>query len=437
MLAGLDQGVTQGVPQVVDRFGFTKGRIEGLPLPARGKRSVHYDTGVPKLAIRITAADTRTFYLVKRDGASMAWVKLGTFPDMTVEQARKAAERELGDFAKGLNPAARKREEKKKQTLGEAYEQYRVLHVDPRGIKSAEEIRAMWERFLGPLPDAPAKKHGRKRTKHRAGVDWSKRKLEAIDGDAVKALHAAIGRTHRIMANRVIELLSAIYNNAKDHGYPGDNPAKGAKPFKETKRKRFIGEQDPDELPRFFKALATDTSDDFKHFVLLSRLTGARRNNVLSMRWQDLNLAAAKWDIPQTKNDEPQLVALVPEAVEILRTREPQQKGYVFPALSKTGHQTPPKKRWRALLQRAGVADLRIHDLRRSLGSWQAITGASLAIIGKSLGHKSADATMIYARLHLDPVRASVATATSAMLEAAGVKQAAKVLALQRTRRKV
>ena len=61
-------------------------------------------------------------------------------------------------------------------------------------------------------------------------------------------------------------------------------------------------------------------------------------------------------------------------------------------------------------------ADLRIHDLRRTLGSWQAATGASLPIIGKSLGHKSLAATQIYARLNLDPVRASVSKATDAML---------------------
>ena len=74
------------------------------------------------------------------------------------------------------------------------------------------------------------------------------------------------------------------------------------------------------------------------------------------------------------------------------------------------------------------MTDLRIHDLRRTLGSWQAKTGASLAIIGKSLNHKTHQATQIYARLDLDPVRQSVNTATTAMLEAAGMKQAADVL---------
>jgi integrase len=75
------------------------------------------------------------------------------------------------------------------------------------------------------------------------------------------------------------------------------------------------------------------------------------------------------------------------------------------------------------------IDDLRIHDLRRTLGSWQAKQGASLAIIGKSLNHKSQQATAIYARLDLDPVRTSVNNATAAMLQAGGIKQAAELVA--------
>lgn len=74
------------------------------------------------------------------------------------------------------------------------------------------------------------------------------------------------------------------------------------------------------------------------------------------------------------------------------------------------------KKAWTRILKRAGIEDLTLHDLRRTLGSYQAITAASLAIIGKSLGHKTSKATEIYARMNLDPVGASVEKATSAML---------------------
>ena len=77
-----------------------------------------------------------------------------------------------------------------------------------------------------------------------------------------------------------------------------------------------------------------------------------------------------------------------------------------------------PRKAWLRVLKRSGLSNLRMHDLRRSLGSWQAITGASLPIIGKSLGHTDQSATAIYARLTVDPVRASVNKATVAMMKA-------------------
>lgn len=78
------------------------------------------------------------------------------------------------------------------------------------------------------------------------------------------------------------------------------------------------------------------------------------------------------------------------------------------------------------------IEDLRIHDLRRTLGSWQARTGASLTIIGKSLNHKSIQSTAVYARLDTDPVRQSVNTATAAIMEAAGIARTAEIKKLRR-----
>lgn len=415
---------------MTNRFEFSKLKIGEIPSPASG-RVTYYDSKTPKLALRTTAAGSKTFYVVKRADSGMVWVKLGIFPDMTVEQARKSAEKLLGEFAKGINPAAVKREEKKRLTLGQAFEQYQTLYAIPRGIKTANDLRALWERCLGPMPDLPAKKHGRKRTKHPGGVDWSSRKLSNIAKEDVRKLHADLAATTRILANRVVELMSSIFNRAKEWGYPGENPAHGIAPFKETKRDRFIRH---DELPRFFKALEDDTSVDFKHFVLLSLLTGVRRGNVLEARWEHINLDIQLWNLPDTKNGDPLNVHLVPEAIEILMERNPQAKGFIFPSESACGHMTPPKERWRRLCKRAELENFTIHDLRRSLGSWQAIGGASLAVIGKSLGHKSADATMIYARLSIDPVRQSVNTATSSMLEAGGMKNTADVVTLPRQR---
>ena len=118
------------------------------------------------------------------------------------------------------------------------------------------------------------------------------------------------------------------------------------------------------------------------------------------------------------------VVPLVPAAVAILKARLQAAAGnsWVFPTRSRTGHLTEPKAAWKRILKRAGLSHLRPHDLRRSLGSWQAAAGASLAIIGASLGHADLKSTQVYARLQLDPVRESVTKAGQAMIDACGVK---------------
>jgi integrase len=140
------------------------------------------------------------------------------------------------------------------------------------------------------------------------------------------------------------------------------------------------------------------------------------------MTWEQVNFDSAEWYIPLTKNGTPQTIPLSNEAMTILTERKKNQPSskYVFPGTGKTGHLTEPKSGWARILKRAEISDLRIHDLRRTLGSWQAKTGASLVIIGKSLNHKNPSTTSIYARLDIEPVRQSVNNATSAIMKAAG-----------------
>ncbi len=143
-----------------------------------------------------------------------------------------------------------------------------------------------------------------------------------------------------------------------------------------------------------------------RDYFEISLYTGARKSNVLAMRWEDVDLDLAIWRIPITKNKDSHLVPLTGPAVAILRRRaETKKTDWVFPGWKKESHLVEPKRVWYKLLDDAGIEDLRMHDLRRTLASYMAITNHSLPIIAKALGHKSAQATQIYSRLTQDPVR--------------------------------
>lgn len=390
------------------KFNFTKRTLDALAAPV-GKRAIYHDTRTRGLGLLVQPTGHRAFFWFRKVRGVPTWKTIGTFPDLTVDQARAKADTNNTELAKwkasnyeGRNPF----EQHDAPTLRVAlddYAEHRLKKTAKDPDKAIRSVNWMAERYL---------------------ASWLNRTLSAIRDEDVDKLHAKIGNDYgHYSANRIFELLRAVFNHAiKRKLFDGHNPARNVDRFHEDQRTRFA---QPDELPRLFKALqAKDTNPDLKDFVWLALMTGARRSNILTMQWQDISLTAdgrQLWTIPNPKNREPYTIPLVDEAVNILAARKQRQHSdspWVFPSTSKTGHVTDVKKAWQKLRASAKLNDLRIHDLRRTLGSWQAGAGVSLPIIGKTLGHKSGSATQVYARLHLDPVRAAIETATTAMLAA-------------------
>ena len=216
--------------------------------------------------------------------------------------------------------------------------------------------------------------------------------------------------------------MKAAVNWNLKHGYiSGDNPWNAIKQYKIRARERFLL---PSELERFFAAVNSLKNTTMRDYIKLSLMTGARQANVLGMRWEDIDFDLALWRIPLTKNGESHTVPLTRPALQILVERHAvRESEWVLPGKVKSKHLIEPKRTWRRLLDQAGITDLRIHDLRRSLGSYMAMNNQVLQIIGKALGHKSAQATQIYARLTADPVRAAMEQAQVNMLAAAGLSE--------------
>ncbi len=380
------------------KINFTQTAIEKLPTPAQGKRFYYHDSKVFGLELMITATGSKSFKVYRKVGGKPIRVTLGKFPTLSVENARKKAIKINNKLNDGINPNEEKKKIRDEHTLKELIDKY----ID----EYAKFHNKSWESEL--------------KTFDRHLSHWYKRRISLITKDEMQKLHLSLGKEKGIYcANRLLSRINTLFNKASKWGWEGNNPAKGITMFKIKSRDRFI---QPDELPRFLDALEEETNKIAKDYIYISLLTGARKSNVLSMKWADINFSTNEWRIPETKNGESLTVPLVDQAVRILKIRatannklkKPSQ--YVFEGAGKVGHFTDPKKAWKRILAKADIENLRLHDLRRSLGSYQAILGANSYTIGKSLGHKSQAATAIYARMNLDPVRASMEAATKMMM---------------------
>jgi len=362
------------------KFKFIKASIEALAAPG-----YHYDTEVRGLCLRVNADGSKTFYFYRRVKSPNGFeskperVKIGRFPDLTIEQARTKAEQINAAVSNGEILLTQRRAYRDSPTLEDLFQRYMNHHFRKKRKKVQQTERDFY-RWFG---------------------HWRDRKAIAITRDDVETFHEQVGLARgRYSANRGVELLRAIFNKASQWGITtGTNPASHMTLFTEVARERVLRE---DELARFFQALNTEPNLDLRDFVILTLFTGQRKSNVLAMRWADIDFAGKAWRIPaeQMKNSQSLAILLTQAELEILERRHTTKKNaYVFPGTGRTGHFIEPKKPWHKLLERAEISDFHLHDLRRSLASYMASTGANVAIIKNALNHKDIQTTLnVYAR---------------------------------------
>lgn len=382
------------------RFAFTKRGIERLQPGDR--RRTFYDTRAAGLSLRVSPTGHKAFYVARRMEGRFRRVKVGDFPGVTIEQARKLASRMAGQVADGKNPAEARRVARDAMTFGDLFNRYLTVHAKRHKRTWAEDER-QYDRHL-------------KR--------WASRRLDQIKRQDVEALHGRIGNTAPVAANRVLALLSKVYSVAGGMGYAGDNPAKGVQRFGEQARERFL---DENELPRFLAAVEADDSDTFRDYFHLLLFTGQRRENVASVRWDEIDLKRRVWTIPAAKFKTGQAVdiPLVPQAVAILESRRDAgpdtPSEHVFPSRrsdAKVPHLAEPKGAFSRVCKAAGIRDLRLHDLRRTVASWATMQGVPYPVVARMVGHKVQGVTGIYARFDLSAVRDGFERTVNAMLDA-------------------
>lgn len=386
------------------QFIFTKNAL--LQLKPATKQYQVSDLKIPGLKLRVSPGGSKVFIVYKKLLGCPQRVSIGPFPALTIDQARNLAVGHLHKFAQGITPNSEKKALRKEKTFRELYEIYYQEHALPH-TKRPEDNKASIEVHIMPY--------------------WGAKKLSTFELDIVNKRYLKIGEKvgkrsgGPAIANRVLDIVSAVFTFGLQRGYLiGQNPCSGVRRFKKRSRDRFLSK---DELTKFFEVLKKEELQ-YQDLFMLAILVGARKKTLLKMKFEEIDFDNHRWRLPEVKNknNEVNVFMLTDAALNILERRKQSNSQlktpseFVFPGSGKHGHMVDPRKAFNRIKESIEANDLTIHDLRRTLGSYMTITGASLPIIGKALNHKSPQSTMIYARLSNDPVMAALNNATNCMI---------------------
>src|SRR5471032_1049451 len=249
-------------------LNFTKAAIDGLPVPPKGDSwKYYYDTKVSGLAIGVGPSGVKTFILYRKVNRKPERIKIGRYPDLTVDKARTQAMKLNADISSGSNPAELKRIRRDEMTFGDLFDQYYKNHSVPHK-KTYDEDKQKFDKYLSSNKD---------------GINLASRQLSAITRAEIGQLFTKISKEHKVTANRVLALVSSVFGKAIEWGIWNQlNPCQGIRKHSENSRDRFL---QPDEFPKFFEQVLAYPNSTVRDYILISLLTGARRSNVLAMSW--------------------------------------------------------------------------------------------------------------------------------------------------------
>jgi integrase len=382
---------------------LTDSLVRRLEPPAKGNR-IHYDDVAAGLGIRITAAGARSFvlnYSVRSTGKGRRYT-IGSANDWTCTQARAEAKRLRREIDLGSDPLA-----------------------DLQAGRDAPDMRALAERFEEHLVRLRPSTAGAYRAMFRHHIMpqlGEQTKVQDITFTDCDGLHRKLSKDHPCLANRALATLSKALSLSIKWGWRETNPCRGVERNREHSRQRYLS---ADEMARLMKALAEFPDRDMADIFRTLLLTGARKSEVLGMRWSDLNLGEGTWSKPptSTKQNRAHVVPLSAPARQLLseiEQRTGERSEFVFPSRLGPSHIGNIWRAWRRVCRAAGIAEVRIHDLRHSFASELASSGASLPLVGALLGHSAPSTTARYAHLYDDAQRAAVERVGAAITAAEG-----------------
>ena len=356
--------------------------------------AVYWDGELTGFGVRVRKSGRKNYVVQTRVAGRLGWFTIGQHGPVTVDEARAAALEILALAKKGIDPRdahAKRAAEPVMADLGKRFlEQYVPDHCKP---STAEEYRRSVALFIDPAIGAMP--------------------VSEVQRKDIAELHHGM-RDTPYQANRTLGVLSKMFSLAEIWGWrpDGSNPCRHVKRYKERQRERFLSPEETERLGEVLREAEDEMPSAVAAFRLLL-LTGCRLSEIQFLRWDYVKDGCI--ELPEAKTGG-RTVPLGPEARAVLADL-PREDGnpWVIAGRLPGTHLTDLQRPWRRIRERAGLKDVRIHDLRHSYASRALALSESLTMIGKLLGHTQVQTTARYARLARDSIQNAAARITGSI----------------------
>ena len=380
--------------------GITKRAVDALA--AREREYMFWDNDIRGFGVRVHPSGRKVYVVKYRHHGRVVKKTIGSCGTIPPAAARARAAEIITAARTGKDPAGR--DLRMKDPTGQ----------DPRESVAAPTMRELAGRFLEeyvPSRCKPNTAHSYRGSLARHVLPrFGERQVADVTRSDVAALHHEM-RAIPFAANHTLGILSVMFTMAEIWGLrpEGFNPCRHVKRFREDKRERFLSDEEYRRLGAVLRR-AGKTGTEVAPAVAAVRLlmlAGCRLSEILTLRWEEVDLEAAELRLKDSKTGA-RVVHVGRPAVAVLRGMvRAEDNPWVIAGRRPGSRIASLHYPWGRIRKRAGLDDVRLHDLRHSFASGGLLVGEGLPMIGKLLGHSQVQTTARYAHLAGDPVKAA------------------------------
>ena len=348
-----------------------------------------WDRDLPGFGVRVHASGRKSYIVQARGPAGSIRLTIGRHGEISAREARKDAAAIIYRIKRGEDP--RPAAPRRGLTVADLADRYLRLHAEPNcKSRSVELYRVAIDKYILPALGATP--------------------VRAVEQRDVAALHHQL-HDKPAMANSVIRVLSQMFRLAERWGLAreGSSPCRLVRLYKLRARDRFLSPEEYRRVGRVLREMEAEGSawPPAIAALRLLMLTGCRRDEILTLRWDDVDRTAARFRLRDSKTG-PRIVILTRAAQSVLaRLSRFGDNPWLIPGARPGSRLLTLKSTWKRVRTRAGIEDVRLHDLRHSYASRALAMGESLTMIGRLLNHAQAASTARYAHLMRDTERAA------------------------------